>query len=307
MGSSSSSAADRASPIARLWTDGPGCAQLGLLAGGCLSLRVERGSVELADFRALPHLGTSLNEDCELDVALADDRDATLEAQQLVALVGRPGPLRVIELFAGGGYHGRALAALGHEAHYIESSAAMKRYMVEEVGLPAQRYHLARLPSWPAAATPPFDLVVLARFSADYLAPADLDALATRLATVLRPGGVWTVELQDRRSVANGHRDLGIRVREATVPGRRAVLEFPDAEVLVEPARGDRPPVLWQSLSLTVTGPTGTETSRYAHWEYFYDRADLESVPAIAEHFDVLDVDVSAAFPQSNLVPLRRR
>ena len=70
----------------------------------------------------------------------------------------------------------------------------------------------ARLPSWPAEAAPPFDLVVLARFSADYLAPAELDALATRLATVLRPGGVWTVELQDRRSVENGHRELAIRV-----------------------------------------------------------------------------------------------
>jgi hypothetical protein len=307
MGSSSRRGRDRASPIARLWMDRPGCAQLGQLACDSPSLRVERGSVDLADFRALPDLGTSLTEDCELDVALADDRDAAVEAQQLAALVGRPGPLRVVELFAGGGYHGRALAALGHEAHYIESSAAMKRYMVEEVGVPAHRYHLTRLPSWPAAATPPFDLVLLSRFSADYLAPAELDALATRLATVLRPGGVWAVELQDRRSVANGHRDLGIRVREASVPGRRAVLEFPDAEVLVEPARGDRPPVLWQSLSLTVTGPTGTETSRYAHWEYFYDRADLESVPAIAEHFDVLDVDVSAVFPQSTLVPLRRR
>jgi Methyltransferase domain len=263
--------------------------------------------VDLDDFRALPHVGTSLSEDCELDVALADDRDAAVEAQQLAALVGRPGPLRVVELFAGGGYHGRALAALGHEVHYIEASAAMKRYVVEEVGLPAQRYHLARLPSWPAGATPPFDLVVLARFSADYLTPAELDALATRLAAVLRPGGVWTVELQDRRSVANGHRDLGIRVREASLPGRHAVLEFPDADVVVEPARGDRPPVLWQSLTLTVTRPAGVESSRYGHWEYFYDRADLESVPAIARHFDVRDVDVSAAFPQSDLVPLRRR
>jgi Methyltransferase domain len=307
MASSSSAAEGRASPIAQLWMDRPGCAQLGILACGRPMLRVERCSVDLADFRALPHVGTSLSEDCELDVALADDRDATDEAQQLAALVGRPGPLRVVELFAGGGYHGRALAALGHEVHYVEASAAMKRYMVEEVGLPAQRYHLARLPSWPVDATPPFDLVLLARFSADYLSPAELDALATRLATVLRPGGVWAVELQDRRSVANGHRDLGIRVRETTLPGRRAVLEFPDAEVLVEPARADRPPVLWQSLTLTVTGPTGTERSRYAHWEYFYDRSDLESVPAIARHFEVLDVDVSAAFPQSNLVPLRRR
>jgi hypothetical protein len=263
--------------------------------------------VDLADFHALPLVGTSLSEDCEIDVALADDRDAAAEARQLAALVDGVGPLRVAELFAGGGYHGRALAALGHEVHHVESSPAMRAHVLERFDLPPQRYHLATLPDWPAAATPPFDLVVLARFSADYLSPGELDALATRLATVLRPGGVWTVELQDRRSVENGHRELAIRIRETVVGERRAVLEFPDADLLVEPATGDRPPVLWQSLTLTVSGPTGTEANRYAHWEYFYDRATLAAVPAIARHFEVLEVDVSAVFPQSDLVPLRRR
>ena len=47
--------------------------------------------------------------------------------------------------------------------------------------------------------------------------------------------------------------------------------------------------------------------TRYAHWEYFYDRARLLAVPAIARHFEALDVDVSAVFPQSSLVALRRR
>jgi hypothetical protein len=263
--------------------------------------------VDVDDYRALPSLGSSMGADAELHVALADDRDAAAEARQLAALVDRAGPLRVVELFAGGGYHGRALAAAGHETHYVDSSARMRRLMTERFGVPAQRYHLATLPDWPDAATPPFDLAVLARFGADYLAPAQLDDLATRLAVVLGPGGVWSVELQDRRSVDRGHRDLAIRVREATVGGRHAVLEFPDAEILVQPAEGDRPPVLWQSLTLTVSGPDGTRSTRYAHWEYLYDRPTLLALPAVARHFEALDVDLSAVFPQSTVVALRRR
>jgi len=263
--------------------------------------------VDLADFHALPPVGTSLSADAELDVALADDRDAAVEAAQLADLVGQPGPLRVVELFAGGGYHGRELAAAGHEAHFIDSSAVMRRYMIETYGVPAERYHLATLPGWPAAAQPPFDLALLPRFSADYLEPDQLDALATRLAGVLRPGGVWAVELQDLRSVSAGHRDLAIRVREATAGERHAKLVFPDADVLVEPGVGDRPPVLWQSLTLTVTGPGGTDRTRYAHWEYLYDRARLVAVPAISRHFEAFDANMSAVFPQSSLVALRRR
>jgi hypothetical protein len=263
--------------------------------------------VDLADFHALPPVGTSLGEDPELHVALADDRDAAAEAAQLAAMVDKPGPLRVVELFAGGGYHGRALAAAGHEAHYIDSSAAMRQHMVEAQGVPADRYHLATLPDWPAAARPPFDLALLPRFSADYMEPDQLDALAGRLAGVLGPGGVWVVELQDPGSVSAGHRDLAIRVREATAGDRHVTLVFPDADVLVEPAEGDRPPVLWQSLTLTITGPGGTERTRYAHWEYFYDRAQLLTVPAVNRNFEALDVDVSAVFPQSSVVALRRR
>ena len=59
-------------------------------------------------FRALPSGGTMLDDNTELHVALADDRDAGAEARQLAALVDEVGPLRVVELFAGGGYHGRA-------------------------------------------------------------------------------------------------------------------------------------------------------------------------------------------------------
>ena len=82
---------------------------------------------------------------------------------------------------------------------------------------------------------------------------------------------------------------------------------FPDADVLVEPATGDRPPVLWQSLTLTVTRPerdrdppatrTGSTSTTGPGW----------AVPAIDRHFEALDVDVSAVFPQSSLVALRRR
>jgi hypothetical protein len=265
--------------------------------------------VDVNDYRALPSGGTMLENDTELHVALADDRDSMAEALQLAALVGKPGPLRAVELFAGGGYHGRALTEAGHEAHYIDYSAEMKAYMVEKFGLPPERYHLAALPDWPdsARAAAPYDLVVMARFAADYLDPEKLDALAATLAPMLGPGAVWGIELQSQRSVANGHRDLDIRVRETTVDGRRAVLEFPDAEVLVEPAAHGRPPVLWQSLTLTVTHPNGTTATRYAHWEYLYDRATVLSLPAVSQHFEALDDDVSEVFPQSELVALRRR
>jgi hypothetical protein len=86
-----------------------------------------------------------------------------------------------------------------------------------------------------------------------------------------------------------------------------ATLEFPDAEVLVEPANGVRPPLLWQSMTLTVSEPGGTEATRYSHWEYLYDPATVLSLPAVAEHFDALDVDLSGVFPQSEVVALRRR
>jgi hypothetical protein len=263
--------------------------------------------VDPDQFRALPSGGTMLDDNTELHVALADDRDAAAEAALFAGLVDSDRRLRVVELFAGGGYHGRALAAAGHEAHYIDSSPDMRRYMIEHFGLPPERYHLAELPAWPESAGAGFDLVVMARFAADYLAPEELDALASTLAGVMEPGAVWAVELQDRRSVENGHRDLAIRVREATVGEQHAVLEFPDSDVLIEPAEGDRPPVLWQSLTLTVTGPEGTGSSRYAHWEYLYDPARLRAIPAVARHFEALDVDTTTVFPQSQVVALRRR
>lgn len=263
--------------------------------------------MDLDDYRALPELGTSLGDDSELHVALADDRDAPAEAARLAALAGGRGPLRVVELFAGGGYHGRALTAAGHEVHYVDSSPPMRAFMIERFGVPADRYHLATLPGWPDAAPPPFDLVTLVRFGAGYLTPAQLGELAARVAAVTAPGGVWAVELQDRRSVRNNHRDLAIRVRAASAGDRHGVLEFPDDDVLVEPATGDRPPVLWQSLTLTVTGPDGTRRTRYAHSEFLYERESLLAVPAVGRHFDALDVDLSAAFPQSDLVALRRR
>jgi hypothetical protein len=272
--------------------------------------RPDGGStVHVSDFRALPPGGTMLENDIELHVALADDRDAAAEAARLAALVEADRPLRVAELFAGGGYHGRALAEAGHDVHYVDYSAGMKQYMVEQFGLPPQRYHLAELPDWPdsARAAAPFDLIVMARFAAGYLTPEQLGALADTLAGLLEPGAVWAVELQDQRSVRDGHRDLAIRVREAAVNGRRAVLEFPDAEVLIELAEGDRPPVLWQSLTLTVTERGDTEATRYSHWEYLYDRARLLSIPAVARNFEALSDDVSAVFPQSDVVALRRR
>lgn len=265
--------------------------------------------MDVSDYSSLPPGGTMLENDIELHVALADDRDSAAEAAEFASLVAKDGPLRVVELFAGGGYHGRALAEAGHEAHYIDFSAGMKAYMIEKFGLPPEHYHLAVLPEWPgsARAAGPFDLVVMARFAAGYLPPAELDGLAATLATVMDPGAVWVIELQSRASVENGHRDLDIRVREATVNGRVATLEFPDADVLVEPASGERPPLLWQSMTLTVSEPGGTESNRYSHWEYLYDPAAVLSLPAVARYFDAMDVDLSGVFSQSEVVALRRR
>ena len=93
-----------------------------------------------------------LDDNTELHVALADDRDAAAEAALFADLVGTDRRLRVVELFAGGGYHGRALAAAGHDVHYIDSSPDMRRHMVEHFGVPGQRYHLAELPTWPESA-----------------------------------------------------------------------------------------------------------------------------------------------------------
>lgn len=268
--------------------------------------------MDIDDYRRLPPGGTMLENDTELHIALADDRDAAAEAEAFAALVGTGGPLRVVELFAGGAYHGRALAEAGHDVHYIDFSADMKTYMVDNFGLPPENYHVGTLPDWPesARAAAPYDLVVMARFAAGYLEPAQLGALAETVASITHPGSVWVLELQDHESVADGHRDLAIRVREATVNGRTAVLEFPDDEVLVVPAQRTGPPILWQSMTLTVTEPTGTESTRYSHWEHLYDRAEVLAVPAVSQHFEALDADtpdVSAVFPQSEVVALRRR
>ena len=265
--------------------------------------------MDLADFRALPPVGTSLSDDSELHVALADDRDAAAEARQLAALVDRPGPLRVVELFAGGGYHGRALAALGHEVHYVESSAAMKRYMVEQFGLPPQRYHLARAARlaggrdaarstwscWPGSARTTWRRPSSTRWP-------------TRLATVLRAG----------RGVGGGAAGsaVGRRTGTATWPsgsgrppsaGAARCWSSPTPRCWSSRPRGDRPPVLWQSLTLTVTGPTGTETHPVRALGVLLRPGAAAGRPGRSRGTSTsLDVDVSAVFPQSDSsVPLR--
>jgi hypothetical protein len=117
---------------------------------------------------------------------------------------------------------------------------------------------------------------------------------------------VWAVELQDLASVANHHRDLDIRVRRATVGDRTAVLEFPDANVLVVPGQPGEPSVLWQSYTLTVETSTGREQTRYGHQELLYDPDHLLRLPAIMENFTwVWTPELDAAFPQSTLLALR--
>jgi hypothetical protein len=130
--------------------------------------------------------------------------------------------------------------------------------------------------------------------------------IARALRTLMWPGAVWAVELQDLASVANHHRDLDIRVRRATVGDRTAVLEFPDANVLVVPGQPGEPSVLWQSYTLTVETSAGREQTRYGHQELLYDPNYLMRLPAIAEKFTRFwTLELDAAFPQSTLLALR--
>lgn len=122
----------------------------------------------------------------------------------------------------------------------------------------------------------------------------------------MRPGAIWAVELQDLASVANDHRDLDIRTRKATVGDRTAVLEFPDANVLVTPGLCGNPPVLWQSYTLTVESSDGRQQTRYGHREWLYDPDYLLQLPAIGERFARVQApELDTAFQQSTLLALR--
>jgi hypothetical protein len=265
--------------------------------------------MDFDDFRGLPPGGTLLEHDAALHIALAEDRDADCEAAALAHLVGHRRQLRTLELLAGGGYHGRALARVGHDSHYLDCSPAMRDRAVTHLGVPEDHYHLGRLPELPASvrAAAPYDLVVLARFSLGYFPPRQVQRIACGLRTLMRPGAIWAIELQDLISVANDHRDLNIRVRKAIVDGRTATLEFPDANVLVVPGECGEPPVLWQSYTLTVESEAGREQTRYGHRELLYDPDYLkQQLPAIAGNFTrIRTPELDAAFPQSTLLALR--
>lgn len=95
--------------------------------------------MDLAGFLRLPPAGTFLEHDATLHIALADDRDADCQAAALSHLAGRDRWLRALELLAGGGYLGRALARAGHDSHYLDCSTAMRDNVVDHLGV---RYHL---------------------------------------------------------------------------------------------------------------------------------------------------------------------
>jgi hypothetical protein len=185
----------------------------------------------------------------------------------------------------------------------------MRGRAVNRLDVPEAHYHLGRLPELPASvrAAAPYDLVILARFSLAYFPPHQVQDIARALRALMRPGAIWAVELQDLTSVANHHRDLDIRVRKATLDGRTATLEFPDANVLVVPGECGEPPVLWQSYTLTVESESGREQSRYGHRELLYDPDYLkQQLPAIAGNFTrVWTPELDVAFPQSTLLALR--
>lgn len=181
-------------------------------------------------------------------------------------------------------------------------------YVVRNLGVAEDHYHLGRLPRLPASvqAAAPYDLILVSRFSLGYFPPQVVQDIARALRTLMWPGAVWAVELQDLASVANHHRDLDIRVRRATVGDRTAVLEFPDANVLVVPGQPGEPSVLWQSYTLTVETSAGREQTRYGHQELLYDPNYLMRLPAIAEKFTRFwTLELDAAFPQSTLLALR--
>jgi hypothetical protein len=79
----------------------------------------------------------------------------------------------------------------------------------------------------PVLVAAPYDLVVVARFGLGYFPPRQVQRIACALRTLMRPGAIWAIELQDLTSVANDHRDLNIRVRTATIGCRPPCLSFP--------------------------------------------------------------------------------
>jgi hypothetical protein len=184
----------------------------------------------------------------------------------------------------------------------------MRDSAVTQLGVPEDHYHLGRLPELPASvrAASPYDLIVVARFSLGYFPPQQVQDIAWRVRALIPPGAVWAVELQDLASVAHHHQDLDIWVRRATVGDRTAVLEFPDANVLIVPGQPGEPPVLWQSYTLTVETSAGRQQTRYGHQELLYDPDYLLRLPAIAANFTrVWTPELDAAFPQSTLLALR--
>ena len=236
--------------------------------------------------------------DCEIDVALADDRDAAAEARQLAAWWTGSARCAWRAVSPAAATRPRA-DRTRPELHHVESSPAMRAYVLERFDLPPQRYHLA---------TPPRHGPRPRRRPSTWsCGPVSARTTCPRASSTRWPAGWprccavacvrWSCRTGGRSRT--GHRELAIRVRETVVGERRAVLEFPDAEVLVEPATATRPPVLWQRLTADRVRPTGPRprgtltgsTSTYRRpWRPCRPRPALRGAR----------VDVSSVFPQSD-------
>ncbi|WP_116201821.1 class I SAM-dependent methyltransferase [Amycolatopsis circi] len=243
-----------------------------------------------------------------LYAAVARDRDFARQIAALENLVAvPPGGRRLLELFAGPGYHAIEALRRGWRAHAIDVSPGMRRTALEAGFSDPDHYVAGHLPEALDLVrdAAPFDCVLAARYSLGYLDRPAADRLLAGLMPVLRRGGFAVLELHDLRLVTGGLGELGIRERASRLPdGSEVRCRWPDGEVEWSDP-DDYVAVMGVRIDITATDGTSRRL-RYRSREHIYSATEITCLAARYGLSRVtpeqLPQPVRAAFPDA--VPL---
>ncbi len=188
---------------------------------------------------------------------------------------------RFLELFAGPARHAAVLATQhGALCSAIDASPEMGRIAIETGAVPADRYHIARLPELPPmqALGGPFDGMAVLLYSVGYVTPSDLAALLRNLVPMLVPGGRLAFELHDLEMVRESFDRLAIREREIVVgPDERLHCTWPARPLRWRP--DDWVVEMDVVVRRLVAGHVAEERS-FVSIERIYARSEIEALAA---------------------------
>lgn len=178
----------------------------------------------------------------EAYAALSRDRDFLAECRAVASVHG--GLLqssagidqhRVLELFAGPAEHGRVWGrSFNADVWGIDASPEMRDVAVKDGNAEACRYVVSQLPALGPLGDMNgyFDVVTAMRYSIGYLDRSDVVELMKSLVRLLRPGGVFFVELHRLDWMRNDLRDMDIRDRATENDSNESTrLEWPSGQI----------------------------------------------------------------------------